>query len=70
MAPVLRRAEDIAAQFRSYPPREAAEALARHIRLFWDPRMRAQLVEQVEAAGTRCDPTIVAAVDLLEKPGG
>lgn len=41
--PVLRLAGDIAAQFRHLPDDEAVAAIARHIKLFWDPRMRRDL---------------------------
>lgn len=65
---VLKHANDIAAQFRHYPPRAAAAAIANHIRLFWDPRMRAQLTTELAAHGTDCDPNVRAAVDLLAAP--
>lgn len=65
MQPAMRLADDISAQFRHYPIREAAEVIADHIRTFWDPRMRAQLIDQVEQAGMRCDPNVAAAVHLL-----
>jgi formate dehydrogenase subunit delta len=36
-------ANDIAAQFAHQPLVDAATAVAGHIRMFWDPRMRGQL---------------------------
>jgi formate dehydrogenase subunit delta len=70
--PALRLAEEIAAQFRHRPATEAAATIAQHIRTFWDPRMRAQLAAAVKLAGEHepcdpspCEPSVVAAVDLL-----
>lgn len=64
--PTLRMATEIAAQFRHVPEEQAAETVAGHIRLFWDPRMRRQLHEVVAAAGTDCDPLVVRAEELLQ----
>ncbi|MGW1681569.1 formate dehydrogenase subunit delta [Saccharopolyspora sp. NPDC002376] len=63
--PVLKLANEIAVQFRHYPPHAAAIAIANHMRMFWDPRMHAQLKSQVAADGVGCDPNVVAAVELL-----
>jgi formate dehydrogenase subunit delta len=63
--PEMRLADDISAQFRHLPIGQAAEVIANHIRTFWDPRMRAQLIEQVGAAGIHCDSHVAAAVRLL-----
>lgn len=68
--PVHRMANDIATHLQHLPSDEASEAIAGHIRTFWDPRMRAQLIDQVGQDGTRCDPTVAAAVDLLRKSQG
>lgn len=62
----LRLAEDIAAQFRHRPTDEAAGVIAQHVRMFWDPRMRARLAAAV-AAGP-CDPAVAAAAELLDDP--
>ena len=40
---------DIARQFAHLPAAEAAEAIARHIETFWDPRMRRTLEALVAA---------------------
>lgn len=62
----MRLADDISAQFRHLPLRQAAEIIAHHIRTFWDPRIRAQLIEQVAAMGTHCDSHVAAAARLLQ----
>ena len=47
----------------------AAAATADHMRRFWDPRMRAAIIDYV-AAGGALDPTARAAVLLLRPPQG
>ncbi len=66
--PAMRLATEIAAQLRHLPPDEAAAAIAGHIRKFWDPRMREQLVDQVNRAGEDCDAYVAAAAGLLTRP--
>ncbi|MEU6574812.1 formate dehydrogenase subunit delta [Streptomyces sp. NPDC046805] len=70
VSPEHRMANDIAMNLRHLPSDEAAEAVAAHIRRFWDPRMRARLVDQVNRAGgdTLGDPLVTAAVALLKSP--
>jgi formate dehydrogenase subunit delta len=63
-APSIRLAGDIAAQFRHVPADRGAAAVAGHIRQFWDPRMRRQLLAELDA-GAEVDPLVTAAADLL-----
>jgi formate dehydrogenase subunit delta len=67
-SPQIRLANDIAAQFHHRPSAEAAEEVAHHIRLFWEERMRADLLAQV-ADGVDgddgIDPIVTAAAELL-----
>ena len=65
--PVVRLAGDIVEQFRHRPPDEAAHAAADHIRLFWDPRMRAALQAASNRTG-EVDPDIRRVVALLAAP--
>jgi formate dehydrogenase subunit delta len=65
--PHVRLANEIAAQFRHWQPREAAIAIAEHLRSFWDPRMRTQLVAHVEVGGAGLDPLLVHVVALLRQ---
>jgi formate dehydrogenase subunit delta len=44
---------------------EAARSVATHLRRYWDPRMRKQIVEHVAAGGEGLVPTARAAVELL-----
>ncbi|MGQ4598623.1 formate dehydrogenase subunit delta [Nocardia sp. R6R-6] len=66
ISPAMRLATEIAAQFRHVPPQEAAATIAEHIRRYWEPRMRAQLLDQVSHEGQACDAHVAAAADLLE----
>ncbi len=67
---------DIARQFAHLPPAEAAEAIARHIESFWDPRMRRALEALVAAHDDSLDPLVVDAAGRLAadaspvEPGG
>lgn len=70
MVPHVRLANDIAAQFAHLPPAEAASRVASHLRMFWDPRMRAQLLATVRAGGPAADdldPLAAAAAELLQE---
>jgi formate dehydrogenase subunit delta len=58
-------ANDIAAQFRHLPHDAAVAAVAGHLRSFWEPRMRAQLLEQVAAGGEGLDPLVLDAAARL-----
>jgi formate dehydrogenase subunit delta len=62
----LRLATEIAAQFKHLPTEEGAAAVAAHVRRFWDPRMRARLINEVARTREDCDPLVVAAVRVLE----
>jgi formate dehydrogenase subunit delta len=61
----VRLANDIAVQFHHRPPGEAAAAVANHIRMFWDPRMRTELVTRAETDTTDLDPLVLEAVKIL-----
>lgn len=61
----VRLANEIAIQFHRKPPAEAAGAIANHIRMFWDPRMRADLLSRAETDTADFDPLVLDAVALL-----
>jgi len=67
LAPEARMGNDIARQFAHLPATEAAEAIARHIETFWDPRMRRALEALVAAHDDSLDPLLVDAVGRLVK---
>ncbi|MFF5990974.1 formate dehydrogenase subunit delta [Prauserella flavalba] len=61
ISPQVRMANDIAVQFRHLPLEEAAKAIANHIRMFWDPRMKSELRRLVEEDPTSFDPVALTA---------
>jgi formate dehydrogenase subunit delta len=67
--PHVRLANDIAAQFTHKPLDEAAEAIATHVRAFWEPRMRAALLQHLAAGGAGLDPIALRAAELLRPAG-
>jgi len=63
-----RMANDIARNFCYEPPDRAAEKVAEHIRLFWAPSMRAELLQ--DPASPDLDPVVVEAVRRLQREEG
>ena len=59
-------ANDIAAFFDAGQDKtESAKAIAYHLRRFWDPRMRRQIVEHNGAGGAGLRDSVRAAIGLL-----
>ncbi|SME88320.1 formate dehydrogenase subunit delta [Tistlia consotensis] len=58
---LTRKVNQIAAFHGAYPRDEAVDAVARHIRDFWDPRMREKLAALVAAGGEGLSPVALAA---------
>ena len=61
-----RMGNDIARQFAHLPPADAAEAVARHIETFWDPRLRRTLEALAAAHDDSLDPLLVDAAGRLD----
>lgn len=61
----VRLGNDIARQFAHLDDRFAADAIAGHIRKFWDPRMRAELRACVAAGETGIDPLLALAAQSI-----
>jgi formate dehydrogenase subunit delta len=61
VATQVRLANDVAAQFRHLPHDEAVAGVVTHLRTFWDPRMRAQLLAAVDEGDADLDPVAVEA---------
>jgi formate dehydrogenase subunit delta len=60
-------ANDIAAFFDSEPDKAvAAEGVRAHLRKYWEPRMRRQIVEHLAAGGAGLGATAREAVRLLQ----
>jgi hypothetical protein len=64
-AEIERMVNQIALQFALDAPHHAAEKLADHLLRFWDPSMRAALVEQVSAGRMRVTAVVDEAVLIL-----
>jgi formate dehydrogenase subunit delta len=60
-----RLGNDIARQFAHLPPSEAAQAVARHVEMFWDPRMRQALAALAAAHDDTLDPLLAEAAGRL-----
>lgn len=54
--------------FTPYPEAEAVEGVRDHLARFWDPRMRAQLVQHLATGGAGLVPTVAEAVRRLTPP--
>lgn len=63
--PHVRLANDVAAQFEHRAPEDAAQAVAEHLRAFWEPRMLTALYAHVDADGPGLDPVARRAAALL-----
>jgi formate dehydrogenase subunit delta len=62
---VVTLAHDIAHNLVNLPDQQRAEAIANHLRSFWDPRMRTQLKLIVDADPDIVEPVVRQAAALL-----
>jgi formate dehydrogenase subunit delta len=62
----VRLANEIAAQFAHRAPAEAATAVANHLKIAWDPRMKKALIAHAEAGGEDLDPIAALAAQQLQ----
>jgi formate dehydrogenase subunit delta len=66
---LVKMANDIGKFFHSEAGPEVAPAeIARHIRRFWDPRMRGQIIAHLEQGGTGLSPEVRRAIEILGTP--
>ena len=61
---LVRMANQIATHFRSYPEPEAVAEITKHLKSFWDPRMRQRLVQGLgePAIAASLDPMVAASI--------
>ena len=59
-------ANQIGAFFRSQGQDKAVPGITEHIRKFWDPRMRKQIMAHLEAGGAGLDPNVKDALVALK----
>lgn len=65
---LIRMANDIANFFASQPEDEGVAGVADHINRFWEPRMRRQLFETIDAGGSGLKPLVLAAAATIRRP--
>lgn len=65
---ITRMANDIAKFMESKPHAEGVALLASHINDFWDPRMRRQLFEILDAGGAGLRPLVRDAAAAIRRP--
>ena len=58
-------ANQIGKFFASQGTEKAAVGTADHIKKFWDPRMRAQIIAHLKAGGAGLDPAVRVAIENL-----
>lgn len=58
-------ANQIGAFFKAQGEIEAPAAIADHLKKFWEPRMRADIIAHLSAGGAGLDPLVRKAVELL-----
>ncbi len=58
-------ANQIGAFFASQKSEDAVQGIADHLKKFWDPRMRAAIIEHLRAGGEGLDPKVRLAVEQL-----
>jgi formate dehydrogenase subunit delta len=59
-------ANQIGAFFKGQGEAEAPAAIADHLKKFWDPGMRRDIVVHLDAGGAGLDPLVRRAVELLK----
>ena len=58
---LVRMANQITAYFAPYPKAEALDGIAKHVHLFWDPRMRNELKAHLDKGGEGLSPMFIEA---------
>jgi formate dehydrogenase subunit delta len=58
---MVRMANQIATFFKTQPKEDAPARVAEHLQDYWDPSMRAQLRDYVEAGGEGLDDVVMRA---------
>jgi formate dehydrogenase subunit delta len=62
------QANQIARFFRSKPHAEGVAGVADHINKFWEPRIRRQFFELIDAGGKGFDDLVLEAAPAIRKP--
>lgn len=67
-AKLVYMANQIAKFMESKPHDEGLSGLSSHINDFWEPRMRRQLFEVLDAGGNGLRPLVIEAATLIKRP--
>jgi formate dehydrogenase subunit delta len=62
---IVLMANQIGDFFAPYPPERRAEGIRNHLRTYWDPRMREELLAHIAGGGAGLAPDTIAAAKLL-----
>lgn len=62
---MIHKANSIAQYFAAYPHDEAVSGVADHLRKFWEPRMRRQLLEYLDQGGSGLHELVLEAAKNL-----
>jgi formate dehydrogenase subunit delta len=66
---LARMANEIGRFFEQMPDHaEAVKSIATHLRNFWEPRMRRQIIEYAREGGPELSPIVREAILTLEPP--
>ena len=65
---MVHNANQIALFFAAYSHEEAVAGVANHLRMYWVPRMRQQIIEYVAHGGEGLHPIALEAVKRLPAP--
>jgi formate dehydrogenase subunit delta len=65
---IVLMANQIGDFFAPYPPERRAEGIRNHLRTYWDPRMREELLALITAGGAGLDSDVVEGAKLLRDP--
>ena len=65
---IVRMANQIAIFFHSQPAGERPKGVATHINKFWEPRMRRQFFEVLDAGGEGLRPIVAEAGASIRRP--
>lgn len=65
---MIHQANQIARFFETKPEVEGIEGVAAHINDFWEPRMRRQFFELLDAGEGKFRPLVVKAADSIRRP--
>ena len=63
---MVHMANQIAGFFASYPRDQAIDSVADHLKKFWEPRMRAALIEYAKSGGSGLQELVAAAIAKIE----